>query len=579
MSTLPPTELPTNIFTSVIESISEPVVVTDVQLDEPGPRIIYVNKAFEEMTGYSLSEIRGKSPRLLQGPETERDVLADLRAALESGRSFHGRATNYRKDKSPFEIEWRIEQFPEEADEPLYYVAVQRNVTAEEKIKRQRDRLELLHLVNDEVAGEGLSLDRVRARITELAIEITDAEASVVEEPEGDEIVYTEVAGLAEGKKGLRLPMKDSISGLCFRSRQTLVVDDSETDDRIPLKDKARELGFRSGILSPLLHRGRIFGVLKVYSSRPHFFSDAEERSLRLASGILSSSLFAAAEFEREVERRHVLLDAVPILIAFVDRQRRYTEVNAAHQAVVGRSISEIRGMHMQAVLGSDDYDRLRPYVDAAFRGESVSFEVTLEGFFESDRIYRGNLEPHFGSEEEVTGCYVAMQDITDARFAESDYLTGLLNRRKFEELATYLLASRDRSEAPVSLLMIDIDHFKEINDEHGHAAGDEVLRGLGEVFSDTVRQADLVCRWGGEEFVVLLFDADLEHAVESAERIRGAIDEYQFEEVGSVSVSVGVAQALGEESLGSLQERADAALYEAKSGGRDLVQKAPATD
>jgi diguanylate cyclase (GGDEF)-like protein/PAS domain S-box-containing protein len=562
----------TELFASLVGKISEGVIVTDADLDEPGPRILYVNTAFEEMTGYAFEEVEARSPRILQGSYTDRAVLDSLREALEAGRVFHGRTTNYRKDGTPFEVEWRVEPYGGTPDRPRYYLAILADVTDEAELHRRADRMELLHRIYTDVSARGLSLDGVRRGVAEVAMEITDAEAAVVEEPDGGEMVYRAAIGRAETYLGLRLPIHESVSGRCYRQRETLIVNDAESDERILLKETAREIGFRSAILTPLMHQAQCYGVLKVYSSESRRFSRDAEHLLDLASGILAAALFDAATFEEEVNRRHILLDAVPIFVAYIDPDRRYREVNRVHKEALGRTVSEIRGMYIWDVLGLENYERLRPYLDGALGGERVVFEVSLEGVGKGERILRGRFEPHFDPTDVVDGCYLTAQDITDLRNAEVDFLTGLFNRRKFEELAAYLLRSRERSELPMSVLMVDIDHFKAVNDKHGHAAGDDVLRGVAEILQGSLRKVDVACRWGGEEFAVLVHGADIDEAAQSAERFTSTLRAHGFGDIGGITASVGVAGAADNEELGEVLERADVALYEAKNAGRDRV-------
>ncbi|MEX0754498.1 MAG: PAS domain-containing protein [Actinomycetota bacterium] len=125
---------------AVVEGAFEGVVVTDTRLDEPGPTIVYVNRAFCEMTGYEPEEVLGRNPRILQGPLTERDVMTRLRSCLERGAPFEGEAINYRKDGSTFRLEWRVLPIRDAAGAITHYFAVQRDVTeernAEEKLRR-----------------------------------------------------------------------------------------------------------------------------------------------------------------------------------------------------------------------------------------------------------------------------------------------------------------------------------------------------------------------------------------------------------------------------------------------------------
>ncbi len=160
---------------------------------------------------------------------------------------------------------------------------------------------------------------------------------------------------------------------------------------------------------------------------------------------------------------------------------------------------------------------------------------------------------------------------------ASTDALTGLPNRRYFDEFCA-LLAGRRRSDDAVGILMVDIDHFKRINDRHGHDVGDAVLRAVGGAIAGAVRDGDVPARFGGEEFVVLLRKPSGRIAVDVAERVREAVGALDLRAIGpgSVSVSVGVAvQDAPEEAVTDLLSRADRALYRAKRAGRDRVEAA----
>lgn len=157
------------------------------------------------------------------------------------------------------------------------------------------------------------------------------------------------------------------------------------------------------------------------------------------------------------------------------------------------------------------------------------------------------------------------------------DSLTGLYNRRCFDETGARELARAHRHGWPLSVLMLDVDHFKQFNDVHGHAAGDMVLRRLGHVLGEHFREEDVVCRYGGEEFVVLLPDCGAAAAFGRAEALRSAAQALVLAAPDSggltMTVSVGVAAAEGERmDLGTLVRQADQALYRAKANGRNQV-------
>lgn len=153
------------------------------------------------------------------------------------------------------------------------------------------------------------------------------------------------------------------------------------------------------------------------------------------------------------------------------------------------------------------------------------------------------------------------------------DKLTGALTRARIEESAQQEMARFARYSHPVTLMLIDLDRFKRINDTYGHLAGDEVLRGFCDCVRESMRTTDLLGRWGGEEFVLLCPNTTLAAARVLAGRIRGALAARSFPGLGPVTASVGVAEHLEEESWNDWLARADAALYRAKEGGRDRVE------
>lgn len=152
------------------------------------------------------------------------------------------------------------------------------------------------------------------------------------------------------------------------------------------------------------------------------------------------------------------------------------------------------------------------------------------------------------------------------------DPLTGLLNRLTFNSSMEQAVRLHGRYHQTVSLLAIDIDHFKRLNDSHGHAVGDRVLAMIGRLLRDTLREEDAIFRMGGEEFTVVLKGASESAALETAERLRVALSGTSFNIGDKVTVSIGVAEHRSGESWESWAKRADDSLYKAKQSGRDRV-------
>ncbi len=159
---------------------------------------------------------------------------------------------------------------------------------------------------------------------------------------------------------------------------------------------------------------------------------------------------------------------------------------------------------------------------------------------------------------------------------ASTDELTGLLNRRAFTFLIDKFLADYQREPRPMAMLLIDVDHFKSINDHHGHVAGDLMLAHVASLMQRSLRRSDLAVRWGGEEFLVVLKGCDLVEAGLLAEKLRQTVEQDRYvlrNEAIRMTVSIGVSEFSGNEAPDQAINRADLALYEAKRSGRNCVR------
>jgi diguanylate cyclase (GGDEF)-like protein len=162
---------------------------------------------------------------------------------------------------------------------------------------------------------------------------------------------------------------------------------------------------------------------------------------------------------------------------------------------------------------------------------------------------------------------------------AQNDYLTGLTNRRHLAALAQREIKRAQRFTRPLSVMLIDIDHFKNINDTYGHDAGDKMIREMGQLIAQHVRTSDVVSRHGGEEFAILLPETSPAEAMQLAHRLRDIAASYRFTLGGApvpLTISIGVASLQGEgQDWAALLKQADAAMYQAKQLGRNRVAAA----
>ncbi len=162
--------------------------------------------------------------------------------------------------------------------------------------------------------------------------------------------------------------------------------------------------------------------------------------------------------------------------------------------------------------------------------------------------------------------------EIKLSEMAVKDSLTGLYNRYKFDDSARKQIALSKRHKYPLSLILCDIDHFKKVNDLHGHLVGDSILKEVSLFIKEMVRESDTVARWGGEEFAILLPNTTLNNAKQVAEKIRKHIEKESCKSICKISISCGVSELLKEDTQISWFKRADEALYEAKESGRNRV-------
>lgn len=195
-----------------------------------------------------------------------------------------------------------------------------------------------------------------------------------------------------------------------------------------------------------------------------------------------------------------------------------------------------------------------------------VDAELTEEGTY---RLLSDRLATFL---EATTADMEAMIDKLE-HLAQRDQLTGIYNRRHIDEvIERRLVRGRRRDDRGLALLMYDIDHFKAINDTYGHEVGDIALKELTRCVQNTVRDEDVIGRWGGEEFLILVSNVTPEQARKLAERIRKRVEQTEFSHFGSMTVSIGVTCAHDDDTSATLFDRVDQALYEAKNSGRNCV-------
>ena len=297
----------------------------------------------------------------------------------------------------------------------------------------------------------------------------------------------------------------------------------------------------------------------------------------------ISARKRAEEDLARSRQLLRAVTDNMPALIAYVDTEERYRFANAMYERIFGVPPERMIGRTLLEVRGDKYYNDIRPHVAAALAGKRATFEGTGEVAGRTYH-YQSNYLPDVDENGKVRGFFALTLDITALKLAEIelaqqaryDSLTGLANRRHFDERLLIALARSKRQHLPVILMYLDIDHFKKINDSLGHGAGDQVIREFARRLAGCVREEDLVARFGGDEFVVLVEDA---LSPDIAELIASKLIEEMKKpivlEEGEVqaSSSVGIAFFWQAPMPEVLLETADQALYAAKAAGRNTFR------
>jgi diguanylate cyclase (GGDEF)-like protein/PAS domain S-box-containing protein len=257
---------------------------------------------------------------------------------------------------------------------------------------------------------------------------------------------------------------------------------------------------------------------------------------------------------------------------------------NASAERIFGYTEDEIIGNPLTILL-PERYreDHLKGIERLRSTGESKYFGRITEmcGLRKDGSEFPLELSVAMWKVNEETFFSAIIRDITKRKQLESeleknattDKLTQAFNRTKFHQIVNNEIERSKRYNRPLSMIMLDIDHFKDVNDTYGHTVGDYILEAMTQVTRKNLREIDYLVRWGGEEFIIVTPDTGMKKAKVLAERIRKAIENYQFDIVGRITVSLGVAQFKNLDTEDTFITRVDDALYAAKRKGRNRVE------
>jgi len=466
----------------------------------------------------------------------------------------------------------------------------------------------------DEVLQQILTIARDYFHLQNVAILLLDHD--------NGELYVRRQVGWDEGQDKARVKVGKGITGAAAQQKRPVHAPDVDKDPRYIKSAKTT----RSELAIPLMVRDQVVGVLDCQSENPNHFDPETVDMLTLFSTQASMALQNARLYSLE-RRRATQLEAINAIAqqttAVLDLKELLSKVcvlieyafqvshvsvllrdeddlvlRASHGSLTARvpeggRLSAGAGLWGRALaegktLVEDDVTTSRDpglYVETGSRMciPLVSFGQTL-GVLEldSDRAGAFNLSDTQALESVADICATAIQNAHYVervkQLAYLDGLTGIFNRRFFELRIAEEIERARRFGTGLGVIMIDIDQFKRLNDEFGHLLGDEVLRQVSSLFHQQLRKIDVVCRYGGEEFAILLSQTGPQHSLAVAEKLRRMVETWQFPGVPrSVTISAGTANFPEHGTTrDELVKAADAGLYAAKQGGRNRVCFAP---
>jgi two-component system cell cycle response regulator len=553
--------------------------------------IVELNAELCRLTGFSRAELLGTSPPFPFWPrENEAQLLtASQQAHEESGGDFE--VLLMRKGGGRFEAAVSVRPVRGPGQIVLGQLTLVRDISKQKQQERALTtgnmRLAQIIAVQREIMECGPDFSKVMQLTAERARLFTSAGAAAIELREGDEMVYRGVSGSAASALGLRLSVFSSLSGRCIIENESFSCEDTEADTRVD-REACRRLNVRSMLLVPLRHEDQTVGVLKVMSPVPQAFHTEHIGTLELLAGFVGSAMAHAATnraLQSSEQKFRALAELASDAIVTIDHTGQIAFWNQSASRTFGYSAEEMLGEPLTRLM-PDRYTAAHVAALGAFdptrTSSVVNKTIELEGRRSDGREFPLELSVstwNSGTKRFYTGI---IRDISERKqleaavleLARTDHVTGLFTRRAGEEAIAREVARAARYQRPLSFALLDLDHFKRVNDAFGHAAGDLVLQCLGKLLLTRLRKADIVVRWGGEEILLVLPETAIEGASSLVEAIRSQISDTPVDGVGQVTASIGLVELLPNETAALAIARADAKLYLAKTAGRNRVAR-----
>jgi diguanylate cyclase (GGDEF)-like protein len=325
-----------------------------------------------------------------------------------------------------------------------------------------------------------------------------------------------------------------------------------------------------------------IFNLVYIFKLIPGFTKDFTPITFSFSGILIALAIFRYKLFDLSPIGREVIIEEIEDGFINIDRLERIVDMNPAAAKIFQVKIKDLIGKQIQALL--PNWNTLLPQNTT----DNMENTLILE-HGEKKSHYDLKITTHQDGHRKDFGTIILLRDITERvlllqevqQLAIYDSLTNVFNRRHFFQIAEKLVAQSIRYHRPVSILMLDLDHFKKVNDQYGHTVGDRVLQHFASQCIQNIRSSDIIARFGGEEFIILLPETNERNALMMAERLRQQVAETPTRwDAQSIQITVSIGLACFKPSaspvtLDTLIEQADQALYAAKEKGRNQTVSA----
>lgn len=417
-----------------------------------------------------------------------------------------------------------------------------------------------------------LSHVRNAIRQVEAGKELLDATMSAI----GSAIIVTD----DEGKITLMNPMAEKYTG--WSSAEAVGLDYNSVFNNRNMLTKERDVD----PVAYVLETGKTIATPKLESLVSR--DGSEIRISGIATGICSETgeitgvvisvrnVSKEYELEREVE---AFLEVNLDIFCVADTEGKFRRVNKRFEEILGYRADEVEGTDFMDYVHEEDIEATKSAL------KQLEENISISGFTNRYRCKDGSFKYLEWHSTPGIGKYIhsSARDVTEQKRVEEqlrniavrDELTGLYNRHYFEQIINEEMERSDRYDQPLSIMLLDLDHFKKVNDTWGHPIGDELLKLTSETMGKTIRYSDILIRFGGEEFVVLMPHTSIDGAAAAAEKVRAAIEKNSHPVTGTQTASIGIAERMRSESFSHWYKRTDDALYRAKQEGRNRVAAA----